>query len=216
MKSLTAPRAVLASLVLIVLINLSVATKADATSIRCHIATKWSCSETGCKTATPTIHNLINFNTTKYWRCDQKGCDAYDMAVTRSGNHLNILASQKSILAKLGGSNLEHFTEVVTLGTVVLVSHEKMCKYWLNIRVVLDWYNNPLLFNKNNLHSNLVIITCCFRKLMAETNTKLLYMLAGLALSLIFMNVFIFVIYEILQNLWRWWNISNTQYLAYY
>ena len=125
MNRLTTTRTILTSLALIVLINLSVATKADATSIRCDIATKWSCSETGCKTATPTIYNLMNFDTAKYSRCDQKGCDAYEVTVTRSGNYLNILAPQKSMLAKLGGSNLEHFTEVVTLGTVVLVSHGK-------------------------------------------------------------------------------------------
>jgi len=74
-------------------------------------------------------------------------------------------------------------------------------KRLIELWVILDWYNNPLIFNKNNLYSNLVITTYCVRKIMAETNTKLLYMLAGLALSLIFINVFIFVIYEILQNL---------------
>jgi len=45
------------------------------------------------------------------------------MEAIQSGAVINISLLQKSMLAKLGGNNLEHFTEVVTLGTVVIVSH---------------------------------------------------------------------------------------------
>ena len=50
------------------------------------------------------------------------------MEVVQSGAFLNISLPKKSMLAKLGGNNLEHFTEVVTLGTVVLVSHGQCSK----------------------------------------------------------------------------------------
>ena len=101
---------------------------ANAFSLRCDMSTKWNCSKSGCKTANPTIHNLINFSTAKYSRCDKKGCESYDMEVVRSGAFLNISLPKKSMLAKLGGNNLEHFTEVVTIGTVVLVSHGQCSK----------------------------------------------------------------------------------------
>ena len=116
------------AVILASIITIFFAANAKAFSLRCDISTKWNCSKSGCKTATSTIHNLINFSTAKYSRCDEKGCDSYDMEVVQSGAFLNISLPKKSMLAKLGGNNLEHFTEVVTLGTGVLVSHGQCSK----------------------------------------------------------------------------------------
>lgn len=45
------------------------------------------------------------------------------MEAIQSAAFINISLLQMSMLEKLMGTNLEHFTEVVTLGTVVIVSH---------------------------------------------------------------------------------------------
>jgi hypothetical protein len=83
---------------------------------------KQRCDPTGCKQIKTTIWNLIDLESGRYSRCDNKGCDHYKISEKKSGIYLNIKLQGKATFAKMN-SDGSNFIEVATLGVVALVSH---------------------------------------------------------------------------------------------
>jgi hypothetical protein len=90
---------------------------AIAKPITCLIASKFSCDAGGgCKPLQPGIWNVIDLEKQTYSRCDIRGCDSFDVRVTRSGEFIVIDASGRGMVAKLA-SNFSSFLEIATIGT---------------------------------------------------------------------------------------------------
>ena len=88
----------------------------------CTITEKMQCAQgQGCQPAENTIVVRIDMERQIYSRCDAKGCDDREAQFSKSGEFINIAMHGTGMLAKLNfdGSS---FTEVVTLGTTVLLS----------------------------------------------------------------------------------------------
>ncbi len=93
-----------------------------AAEVRCDIQSKMNCSPSGCSDNALGAWNLIDFDSSRISRCDKNGCDHYTMTVTRSGAYLNIEVPGRGILVKMREDGSDYL-EVVTLGTIALVSH---------------------------------------------------------------------------------------------
>jgi hypothetical protein len=89
----------------------------------CTITEKVQCAHgKGCQPVENTIIIRINPEQHVYSRCDAKGCDDYQAQFTVSEAFINIAVPANGLLAKLTGDG-SSFTEVATLGTVVLLSY---------------------------------------------------------------------------------------------
>ena len=89
---------------------------------RCDVKQKFLCNQTGCQSTAPTIFSRIDTDQRTYSRCDQKGCDDYQAAISRSGDFMLIALPERGLLAKVSLSN-GGFLEVATLGLDAYVSY---------------------------------------------------------------------------------------------
>ena len=88
----------------------------------CTVTEKLQCSQGyGCQSVKNKIVVRIDMERQIYSRCDAKGCDEYQPKFTVSGKFINIAVPANGLLAKLTADG-SSFTEVVTLGAVVLLS----------------------------------------------------------------------------------------------
>jgi hypothetical protein len=101
---------------------LACAADAHAIALRCEIASKFTCEPTGCRPQDSRVWNMIDFDTSRYSRCDALGCDHYEMLVARSGIFWNIEAPARSLFAKVSDDGAT-FLEVAALQTFVQVSY---------------------------------------------------------------------------------------------
>ena len=77
-----------------------------AAELRCEIATKNACGETGCRPGNITVWNLIDLEARRYSRCDRKSCDHYPANISVSGLFYNIAVPERGMLAKLSQDGL--------------------------------------------------------------------------------------------------------------
>ena len=105
----------------LILAILMFATPATADSLRCDITAKYACSAGGCEPRQLSTWNVIDPGSGLFSRCDLDGCDSYDAKITESGMFYTIEASGRGTIAKMARDG-SSFLEVVTLGTVALVS----------------------------------------------------------------------------------------------
>jgi hypothetical protein len=85
-----------------------------------------ACSATGCTKIALGLWNLIDLEEGRLSRCDKKGCDHYEMVVTRSGIFLNLEIPGRAMFAKMAADGSDYL-EVATIGSTALISHGK-CK----------------------------------------------------------------------------------------
>ena len=101
------------------------ATSAQAEVVlRCAVTEKHICQMgVGCASAAPTeIHAWGNFYPASraYERCDPKGCDRYEAAVSQSGVFTNVEIPGKAAFIKIGPDGV--FNEVATSGLTDYIS----------------------------------------------------------------------------------------------
>lgn len=92
----------------------------EAQHWRCDATQKWWCElPDGCEASDPqTVWIEVDFGDQTYQRCDQSGCDSYEMTVVERGifTYLN-LPGHPDTFMKLGFGNF--FVEVVSQGVSV-------------------------------------------------------------------------------------------------
>ena len=79
------------------------------------------CQGGECTAAQPTIWIEVDCDKGIYRRCDEKGCDAYSVACTRSGAFITINPSSGSLFKS--GPNTPDFVEIVTQWTTAYIYH---------------------------------------------------------------------------------------------
>ena len=95
---------------------------AYANELTCEIHEAYTCRpKAGCIKHVSGATNRIDSDRKKYTRCDQKGCDEYDMKLVRSGEYALIEVSGRGMLAKINTAG--SFMEVVTLMDQALISY---------------------------------------------------------------------------------------------
>src|SRR5262249_25525019 len=95
---------------------------AYANEITCEIHEAYACQpKAGCIKHVSGSINRVDPDRKKYIRCDQKGCDEYDMKLVRSGEYALIEVSGRGMLAKINTAG--SFMEVVTLMDQALISY---------------------------------------------------------------------------------------------
>jgi hypothetical protein len=93
-----------------------------AQPIRCEVTSKFACSPGGCHTNKLGAFNLIDFDRRKFFRCDSKGCDDYDVVISQpQGQYIIVDIPGRGVFAKLSNDGSE-YVEVTSVGTVILVS----------------------------------------------------------------------------------------------
>ena len=101
---------------------------AHALALRCTVADKFVCEQSGCRPQQTNVWNVIDFDTSRLSRCDLRGCDHYDMLVARSGVYWNIEAPARSLFAKVSDDG-SSFVEVAAVQAAVQVSYGSCQKY---------------------------------------------------------------------------------------
>lgn len=91
-------------------------------ALKCEIISKFACAKSGCEPNAVGVWNLIDADKMTFSRCDQKGCDHYDMRVTKSGIYFNIIIADRAMFAKMSADGRE-YVEVTSIGMNVLVSY---------------------------------------------------------------------------------------------
>lgn len=107
-----------------VILTSGLPTKALAENVwECTFSTRNACDSTGsCRPINASISSVRIFADERaYLRCDRGGCDEWRGTFTRSGGFLNVELQGRAAFAKM--SDDLSFTEVVTLGHMVIVSH---------------------------------------------------------------------------------------------
>ncbi len=96
---------------------------AAAQMLKCEISEKHFCEpRKDCVAIPSNVWNKVDLSKNTYSRCDKKGCDDYQIVVSRSGVYLNIvLADRGGIIAKMAQDG-SSFVEVATLGMGVYTS----------------------------------------------------------------------------------------------
>ena len=110
------------TMVISIFVSVVLASEVVAAQLRCDIQSKVRCSSTGCTDSVLGLWNLIDLEGGRLSRCDQKGCDHYQMVVTRSGIYLNLEVPGRAMLAKMTMDGSDYL-EVATIGTTALISH---------------------------------------------------------------------------------------------
>lgn len=87
----------------------------------CTIASRMQCDARGCQPFNSPISIMIFSPERTYTRCDARGCDEWRATFNRSGFFLNVELRGRAAFARMGDDL--SFSEVMTLGHVVLVSH---------------------------------------------------------------------------------------------
>ena len=105
----------------LVLASFMLAAPAIADNLRCDIVAKYACSAEGCEPNQLGMWNVIDLDGGEFSRCDRNGCDSYNAEISKSGLFYNIEVPGRGTMAKLAMDGTS-FLEVVTLGTVVLIS----------------------------------------------------------------------------------------------
>jgi hypothetical protein len=89
-------------------------TSASADVWRCEAFRVVVCDRTECQQSKPSVWLMLDFERQTYTRCDNKGCDQYQMTTVPSGMFVNVVYNSSSIFkATVDGSN---YIEVATLG----------------------------------------------------------------------------------------------------
>ena len=107
---------------------LALGSTAQAIALRCNVANKYVCEQSGCYAQETNVWDVIDFDTLRYSRCDLRGCDHYDMLVARSGVYWNIEAPARSLFAKVSDDG-SSFIEVAAIQTTVHLSYGSCQKY---------------------------------------------------------------------------------------
>ena len=98
------------------------AAQAHAIALRCEVASRFVCEPGGCRAQEARVWNMIDFDTSRFSRCDRSGCDHYEMLVARSGIYWNIEAPARSLFAKVSDDG-SSFIEVAAVQAFVQVSY---------------------------------------------------------------------------------------------
>lgn len=101
---------------------LAIAGPAVAAPMTCIISKKFVCDGATCQEVPPTIRVELDREAGTYRRCDDQGCDDFQVFVTTSGQYSNFAIPSGGFIAKVSFNGSE-FLEVATLGTRTFVSH---------------------------------------------------------------------------------------------
>lgn len=90
----------------------------------CTPETMYYCTNNGCERQKPKVFLLYDKNTHKVYRCDNKPCDGYDIALSLSGDYLNMTPiTPNGSLIKISPEN--NYIETVSLGLDFLIYRGK-------------------------------------------------------------------------------------------
>lgn len=90
----------------------------------CEIHSKFHCNGEACQPVAAVVWNLIDLENSTLSRCDEKGCDHYQMKIHESGLYLILDIADHGLLAKMARDG-SSFVEIATHMTDSYVSHGK-------------------------------------------------------------------------------------------
>ena len=94
-----------------------------ASQWQCRPESRNDCGPDGCTEMEPTVWVNLDFDSLRYARCDQAGCDDYLMEVNPSGIYTTLtLPLNAGTFLKVVNDGSES-VEVVSLGTAITVYH---------------------------------------------------------------------------------------------
>ena len=119
---ITKPFGDVAKAVVVAVLVAIVAGSASAALMTCSISKKLVCDGATCQEVPPTIRVELDSDAGTYRRCDDRGCDDFQVFVGTSGRYSNFALPSGGFIAKVSFDGSE-FLEVATLGTRTFVSH---------------------------------------------------------------------------------------------
>ena len=104
-----------------VLLSFVISQEAFAKEFKCEFQSKFHCDGNSCIPIEPTTWNLVDLETKSIARCDNQGCDWYEMEIHQSGFFTIFDVAERGFMAKMSIDG-KSYIEIATLGTEAYVS----------------------------------------------------------------------------------------------